>query len=227
MNRRNFLSAASSAAALATLDFSLPGTSMAMGLQSAPQMTIGSAGASRGILAGSGIDVHHLRDDPKYNALVVQQCGIIVEINKFKFDATEPAPGQYNFTDTDYVMNFAQTITFRCALITWSGTMACPSGSTVMSLPRTRNKYWSAISRPLRAATLAASQLGRRQRSPGDEGWFTPADCATLRGIRCSGRDISTSPSALRGVQTLKRCFATTIMESKTIIQPRMQSARR
>lgn len=92
-----------------------------MGLQSAPQMTIGSAGASRGILAGSGIDVHHLRDDPKYNALVVQQCGLIVEINKFKFDATEPAPGQYNFTDTDYVMNFAQThhIPVRAHNLVW------------------------------------------------------------------------------------------------------------
>jgi len=92
-----------------------------MGAPSPAGMTIGSAGASRGILAGSAVDVHHLRDDSQYVSLVTQQCGIIVEVNKFKFDATEPSPGQYNFNDPDYVMNFAEThrIPIRATCFVW------------------------------------------------------------------------------------------------------------
>jgi len=124
MNRREFVTAASSAAALGSFEIAglaRPARSFAMGAPSPAGMTIGSAGASRGILAGSAVDVHHLRDDSQYVSLVTQQCGIIVEVNKFKFDATEPSPGQYNFNDPDYVMNFAEThrIPIRATCFVW------------------------------------------------------------------------------------------------------------
>jgi endo-1,4-beta-xylanase len=121
MNRRTFVTTAATAVAIGSLELAGPNKSWAIGAAPADQTTIGAAGASRGILAGAGIDVHHLRDDPKYTALVKQQCGILVEINKFKFDATQPTPTQYNFTDTDYVMNFAQTnhIPMRAHNLVW------------------------------------------------------------------------------------------------------------
>jgi len=70
--------------------------------------TLRVAGARRGLLAGCAVQVHHLRDDPAYAALVAQQAGIVVDESALKFGPLRPSPTEYFFDDADYLFEFAK-----------------------------------------------------------------------------------------------------------------------
>jgi endo-1,4-beta-xylanase len=50
-----------------------------------------------------------LATDPKYADLLVQQCRIFVPGNELKWDALHPAPSQFDFTDGDWIEQFARS----------------------------------------------------------------------------------------------------------------------
>jgi endo-1,4-beta-xylanase len=124
MNRRRFVAAASTTATWGSLQWSgmvVRREPFVKETAPAGSTTIGAAGASRGILAGAGVLVKHLRDAPDYAALVKEQLGILVEQNGFKFKALQPSPTEYFFEDADYVVNFAESnnIEARATALVW------------------------------------------------------------------------------------------------------------
>ena len=65
--------------------------------------------ASRGILFGTEVGKNILVTVSKYADLVVQQCGILVPGMELKWDALRPAPDQFDFTQGDWIAQFARS----------------------------------------------------------------------------------------------------------------------
>jgi len=74
-----------------------------------------------GILSGAAIDVHALRGDARYRALVIEQCNIIVSENVLKWDALRPSADMYDFSDSDFMVDFAEqnSIKMRGHALVW------------------------------------------------------------------------------------------------------------
>jgi endo-1,4-beta-xylanase len=87
------------------------GAVVAMGVAGRAQVTavsIRAAGAGRGILAGSAVDVGRLRTDAAYEELLKAQVGIVVAEREFKFGPLRPTPTTYFFDAADYLAAFAE-----------------------------------------------------------------------------------------------------------------------
>ena len=65
--------------------------------------------ASRGILFGSSVLKKTLATEPIYADLVAQQCGIMVPGHELKWDALRPTPGEFDFSDGDWIEQFARS----------------------------------------------------------------------------------------------------------------------
>jgi endo-1,4-beta-xylanase len=89
--------------------------------------------ASRGILFGSMVLKKQLAADPKYAALVAQQCGIIVPGNELKWDALHPAPSQFDFSEGDWIEQFARShgMLFRGVPLVWEAALPKWLGATI------------------------------------------------------------------------------------------------
>ena len=83
--------------------------SMPAGASSRALSSLREIAASRGILFGSMVLKKTLATDPKYAGLVTQQCGIVVPGNELKWDALHPAPGQFDFSEGDWIEQFASS----------------------------------------------------------------------------------------------------------------------
>jgi endo-1,4-beta-xylanase len=77
--------------------------------------------ADRGILFGSMVLKKTLTAVPQYTDLVAQQCGIIVPGNELKWDALRPTSDQFNFTEGDWIEQFARShgMQFRGHTLVW------------------------------------------------------------------------------------------------------------
>ena len=89
------------------------GAVAAMGLRGkaqmgAPGVSIRSAGAGRGILAGCAVSVRSLRNDADYKKLLQEQVGIVVAESEFKFGPLRPTPTTFFFDDADYLAAYAE-----------------------------------------------------------------------------------------------------------------------
>lgn len=88
------------------------GAVAAMGLRGLGETTAGmsirSAGAGRGILAGCAVSVRALRRDEAYKKLLQEQAGIVVGETEFKFGPLRPTPTTFFFDDADYLAAFAE-----------------------------------------------------------------------------------------------------------------------
>ncbi len=56
---------------------------------------------------GAAVALQPLLTDPQYSATLIREFNLIVPENALKFDALSSAPGQYNFTNADFLVNFA------------------------------------------------------------------------------------------------------------------------
>lgn len=74
----------------------------------APVVSIRSAGAGRGVLAGCAVSVGALRHDAAYKKLLQEQAGIVVAESEFKFGPLRPTPTTYFFDNADYLAAFAE-----------------------------------------------------------------------------------------------------------------------
>ncbi|MFZ0962209.1 MAG: endo-1,4-beta-xylanase [Terriglobia bacterium] len=83
--------------------------SMPAGASSRALSSLREIAASRGILFGSMVLKKTLATDPKYAGLATQQCGIVVPGNELKWDALHPAPGQFDFSEGDWIEQFASS----------------------------------------------------------------------------------------------------------------------
>jgi len=71
--------------------------------------------------------------DPIYADLVAQQCGIIVPGNELKWDALRPAPDQFDFSEGDWIGQFARShgMQFRGHTLVWEQALPKWFASTV------------------------------------------------------------------------------------------------
>jgi endo-1,4-beta-xylanase len=62
---------------------------------------------------------------PKYADLVTEQCGIIAPGNELKWDALRPTPGQFDFTEGDWIEQFARShgMRFRGHTLVWEAAL--------------------------------------------------------------------------------------------------------
>ncbi len=103
--------------------------------------------ASRGILFGSMVLKKTLATDPKYTDLVAQQCGIIVPGHELKWDALRPAPDQFDFSEGDWIEQFARShgMLVRGHTLVWE--QALPKWfATTVNLENARRMLLSHIS---------------------------------------------------------------------------------
>jgi endo-1,4-beta-xylanase len=64
-------------------------------------------GRKRGILAGCAVGARELHDEA-FQRLVAEQFSLVVSENSMKFGPLSPKPGEYNWTDADALVKFAQ-----------------------------------------------------------------------------------------------------------------------
>ncbi len=95
-------------------------------------------GEARGIRIGAAVAMEPFRDDAQYLGVLKREYDIIVGENAFKWDATEPAEGVFDFTDTDALVDFAEAngMAIRGHNLAWYE--ANPSWLTAK--PRTRDE---------------------------------------------------------------------------------------
>jgi endo-1,4-beta-xylanase len=105
MTRRRFVVQGSAMGAVAAMG--VAGRVGAQGMQT-PAVTIRSAGAGRGILAGCAVNVGALRVDAAYRKLLQEQAGIVVGESEFKFGPLRPTPTTFFFDNADYLAAFAE-----------------------------------------------------------------------------------------------------------------------
>lgn len=102
MTRRRFVVQGSAVAAVG-----LVGSGRAQAAQTAG-VSVRSAGAGRGILAGCAVNVGALRTDAAYKKLLQEQVGIVVGETEFKFGPLRPTPTTFFFDNADYLAAFAE-----------------------------------------------------------------------------------------------------------------------
>lgn len=105
MRRREFLIGAGALAACSPYPPSVARSVSREGL---------SAHARRsGRYFGAAVKSRLLREDAGFRAAVVRECDILVEEYELKRKATEPKPGQYDFSGADQIMEFAEAHNMR------------------------------------------------------------------------------------------------------------------
>jgi len=62
-----------------------------------------------GLIFGSAVIVHNVRDDPDFAELIREQCAIVVPTRELKWIALRPAPDTYDFTAPDFLVQFAES----------------------------------------------------------------------------------------------------------------------
>ena len=125
MTRRDLLELALTTCGIAAC---AQGSGLPSAMHSAPEADSSNAlsslrevAASRGILFGSMVLKKTLAGEPIYADLVAQQCGIIVPGNELKWDTLHPAPNQFDFSEGDWIEQFARThgMRFRGHTLVW------------------------------------------------------------------------------------------------------------
>ena len=69
--------------------------------------TLRSLATAKGRAVGTAVQASALANDSKYAAGVAREFSSVTPENEMKWDATEPAQGQFNFTSADAIVNFA------------------------------------------------------------------------------------------------------------------------
>lgn len=71
-------------------------------------MTLKELASIKGIAVGVAVAVNPLKNNKEYANLVTQEFGTITPENAFKMCELLPEPNKYNFSNTDYIIDFAQ-----------------------------------------------------------------------------------------------------------------------
>jgi endo-1,4-beta-xylanase len=99
MRRRTFLGAAAAFAARSAW--------------SADEQPLRDHAATRGFLYGAAANYGALQRDPDYAAHFAEECGILVPENSLKFGPVHPESGRFDFTQGDFLADFAATHKMR------------------------------------------------------------------------------------------------------------------
>jgi endo-1,4-beta-xylanase len=72
-------------------------------------MSLAAIGKRRGIAFGSAMSYRLIDQDPRYTALIVDQCSTIVPSNELKWTAIRPDPATINYQPADTLLAWAET----------------------------------------------------------------------------------------------------------------------
>ena len=111
--RREFIRQASKAGAAITagaLRAPLIGESLPASFRDVAGRRSLKAHAQRhGLVFGSAVVVRNVQSDADFAELIAEQCGIVVPSNELKWVALRPAPDQFDFTRSDFLLQFAKS----------------------------------------------------------------------------------------------------------------------
>ncbi|MBF0458247.1 MAG: endo-1,4-beta-xylanase [Nitrospirae bacterium] len=116
MGRRSFLKHAA-ALAIASTSF---GQICAWG-QTNGDAPLRERAARKGLIYGSAVNYGALTRDTKLAASVVRECGIVVPENELKWEALRPSLDKFDFTQGDFILDFAKknNILLRGHTLVW------------------------------------------------------------------------------------------------------------
>ena len=80
-----------------------------LSLVSAAAPPLRTLGPASGIQIGAAVSASALRNDATYRETLRREFGMMTPENAMKFGPLSPSQGQYNFTDADQIVNFAQS----------------------------------------------------------------------------------------------------------------------
>ncbi len=94
---------------------------------------LGVLAAAKNMFYGAATAAERLRVDAAYNSAITRECNIIVPEYEMKWDKLRPSPTVFNFTDADYLVNFARQnkILFRGHTLCWHRALPTWFASTV------------------------------------------------------------------------------------------------
>ena len=97
--------------------------------------TLRQQAAAKGILYGAAARQLNLATDPTLAASYARECGVMVPEWELKWDAVHPEPKRYDFTKTDWMLNFAQShsMQFRGHTLVWNQALPAWFRETVNS----------------------------------------------------------------------------------------------
>ncbi|MBD1843618.1 endo-1,4-beta-xylanase [Cyanobacteria bacterium FACHB-63] len=72
------------------------------------QMQLKQRAAAKGIIYGSASNYSPLKQDPQFAKLFAETCGILVPENSLKWGPLRPAPDRFDFTEADWMAQYAQ-----------------------------------------------------------------------------------------------------------------------
>ncbi len=75
----------------------------------ASEMPLRDRAAARGILFGAAVARHQLAGDAAFRALVARECALIVPENEMKWHQLSGGKQHYDFTDADWLADFARS----------------------------------------------------------------------------------------------------------------------
>ena len=101
--RRRWLPVVTAVAAMVATAFTVPS-----GVATAQADTLRAAAAQSGRYFGAAV-VPSLLSDPAYSSTLNREFSSVVAENAMKWDATEPARGQFNFSGGDQIVSYAQS----------------------------------------------------------------------------------------------------------------------
>ncbi|MBD2081101.1 endo-1,4-beta-xylanase [Leptolyngbya sp. FACHB-17] len=85
------------------------------------EMQLKQRAAAKGLIYGSAASYSSLKQDPQFAKLFAETCGILVPENELKWGALRPASDRYDFTQADWMADYAQqnNILFRGHNLAW------------------------------------------------------------------------------------------------------------
>jgi endo-1,4-beta-xylanase len=92
------------------LVISLAIVSPASGVCRAQSQPLRASADERGFFIGAAVAVTPFGNEQIYQDTLRREFNIIVAENAFKWDAVHPARNRFNFTDTDALVEFAQSV---------------------------------------------------------------------------------------------------------------------
>ena len=119
MHRRNFLKAAAGLAARSAF--------------AADEQPLRAHAAARGLLYGGAANYGALQRDADYAAHFAEECNLLVPENSLKFGPVHPEPDRFNFTEGDFLADFAakHDMKMRGHTLVWHNQLAPWVRSTV------------------------------------------------------------------------------------------------
>ena len=123
------------AVASAAVSILTAGATLAFAPSASAASTLGEAAAAKGRYFGTAVAAHKM-NDATYMNILNREFNQVTPENEMKWDATEPQPGQFNFSSADRIVNHGSADGSRSGGTHWRGTRSSRAGRRTSAAPR-------------------------------------------------------------------------------------------